>query len=99
VSLLHVVRANALVGISRGDVVVEAAVDRRDDSPAELPWGYQIRMGKEAKTAFISPNACLELAYGHETLDSARDRLLDTAEYMLAKHLHMARDEQRTTRK
>ena len=87
VSLLHVVRANALVGISRGDLVVEAAVDRPDDSPAELPWGYQIRIGQETETAFISPNACLELAYGHETLDSVRDRLLDTAEYMLAKHL------------
>ena len=89
VSLLHVVRANALVGISRGDVLVEAAVDRPPDSPADLSWGYQVRIGQETETAFISPNACLELAYGHETLESARERLLETAEHMVSVHLRM----------
>jgi hypothetical protein len=83
----HVVRANALVGISRGDVLVEAAVDRPAESPADLPWGYQVRTGQETERAFISPNACLELAYGHETLESARERLLETAQHMVSLHL------------
>ena len=67
VSLLHLVRANALVGIGRDNIKVMAAVPRPADVEADTTWVYLLDVGDEPM--FMSPSALYHIAYGHETLE------------------------------
>jgi hypothetical protein len=84
VSLLHLVRANALVGIGRGDIKVVAAVPRPADVEADTTWVYRLDVGDEPM--FMSPSALYHMAYGHETLESCRERMLEAAEWTVKFH-------------
>src|SRR5439155_26053697 len=83
-SLLHVVRANALVGIGRGDIKVVAAVPRPADVEADTTWVYWLDVRDERM--FMSPSALYHMAYGHEKLESCRERMLETAEWTVKFH-------------
>ena len=84
VSLLHAVRANALVGVSRGEMRVLAAVETPQHCEAETSWVYELSVAGDQ--IFISPSVLFEIAYGHETLESARRRFLDMAEAATSIH-------------
>jgi hypothetical protein len=84
VSLLHLVRANALVGTGRGDIKVVAAVRRPADVEADTTWVYRLDVRDEPM--FMSPSALYHMAYGHETLESCRERTLETAEWTVKFH-------------
>ena len=90
VSLLHVVRANALVGIERDHLRVIAAVERPADCEADTSWVYELSVSGEPM--FMSPSLLYHMAYGHETLESCRRRLLDTAEAAIEFHASVPAD-------
>jgi hypothetical protein len=74
VELTHAVRVEALVGLHRGDVSVQRAIE----TPGPFSWGYELMVLGEPLV--VSPNMILEVVYAHETIKSAGERLLDLAE-------------------
>ena len=72
------------LGIGRGDIKVVAAVPRPADVEADTTWVYWLDVRDERM--FMSPSALYHMAYGHEKLESCRERMLETAEWTVKFH-------------
>ncbi len=74
VTVSRAVRVETFVGLARGDTRVESLVHPK----GKVPWAYAIVVGEERVT--VLGNVILDVVYGHQTLESAGEMLLEQAE-------------------
>ena len=67
-----------------GAVAVDGHAARPADVEADTTWVYWLDVRDERM--FMSPSALYHMAYGHETLESCRERMLETAEWTVKFH-------------
>lgn len=78
VSVTHAVKADSFLGIQNEHAAIRSVVDMKEHPY----WGYEIAVGDDSLT--VSANILLDVVYGHETIKSARERMLEFAEKSLA---------------
>jgi hypothetical protein len=75
VSITHVVRVDAFVGIQRDRARVDEVVPL---SSSQFPWGYKLTIDTQSLT--IGPTFLFNVVHSHETIYSAGQRLLEAGQ-------------------